>query len=41
MFTWWRQYGPDLRLALVAVRDGERLIGLAPLCQDARPDRHG
>jgi CelD/BcsL family acetyltransferase involved in cellulose biosynthesis len=31
MSTWWRIYGADQRLLLLAVRDGGRLVGLAPL----------
>jgi CelD/BcsL family acetyltransferase involved in cellulose biosynthesis len=32
--TWWNHYGTDRRLMLVTVWDkGERLLGLAPLCQ--------
>ena len=29
--TWWRHYGAGHELAIVLVRDGEQLIGLAPL----------
>lgn len=29
--AWWDSFGPDYRLHLVTVRDGGRLVGLAPL----------
>src|SRR3954471_8889635 len=36
--AWWRVFGAtdERRLAVIAVRDGERLVGLAPLCARTR-----
>jgi CelD/BcsL family acetyltransferase involved in cellulose biosynthesis len=33
LFTWWARFGAGARLEILAVREGERLIGLAPLCR--------
>lgn len=30
--VWWHRYGFDLEWLLIGVRDGEQLIGIAPLC---------
>ena len=30
--VWWHLYGFDLEWLLIGVRDGEQLIGVAPLC---------
>ena len=30
--VWWHRYGFDLEWLLIGVRDGERLIGIAPFC---------
>jgi len=32
MLGWWRQYGAGVELAVGVLFDGERPVGLAPLC---------
>ena len=34
--AWWRVFGAGRRLRVVAVREGKRLVGLAPLAQRVR-----
>lgn len=36
MLSWWRVFSEGRKLATVAFRDGDRLVGLAPMCMRTR-----
>lgn len=41
MSQWWRHYGAGRRLFVITVRDGQRLVGIAPLQRPPVRDRWG